>query len=48
MQYMRFYGNVRFATLTIFAALTGGILTFVFKGDPKLIPESCTKQTVPV
>lgn len=38
MQYMRFYGNVRFATLTVFAALTGGILTFVFKGDPKLAP----------
>lgn len=38
MQYMRFYGNVCFATLTIFAALTGGILTFVFKGDPKLTP----------
>lgn len=38
MEYMRFYGNVRFATLTVFAALTGGILTFIFKGDSNLTP----------
>lgn len=32
MQWMRFYGNLRFA------ALTAGILTFVFKADMKLTP----------
>ncbi len=38
MEYMRFYGNVRFATLTVFAALTRGILTFIFKRESHLTP----------
>jgi hypothetical protein len=31
MQMLRFYGNMRFAVLTVFAALTGGLVAFLGK-----------------
>lgn len=33
MQMLRFYGNMRFALLTVFAALTGGLLAFLGKAE---------------
>ena len=32
---MRHYGNMRFAQLTLFGALTAGLLTVVFTTDPR-------------
>ena len=33
---VRFYGNMRFAQLTLFSALTAALLTIVFKTQPEL------------
>ena len=33
---IRFYGNMRFAQLTLFSALTAGLLAIIFKTDPPL------------
>jgi len=33
---LRFYGNMRFAQLTLFSAVTAALLTFIFKLDPPL------------
>jgi hypothetical protein len=40
-EHIRFYGNMRFGTLTIFVALTGGLIALVFGKDslsPPLTP----------
>jgi hypothetical protein len=42
MQLVRFYGNVRFAALSVFMALTGALLVIVFKSTPPLSPEITT------
>jgi hypothetical protein len=36
---LRFYGNLRFAQLTLFFAITVGLLTVIFKLEPKLEPQ---------
>lgn len=38
MQYLRFLGNLRFAGLTVFIAITAGLLTLIFKSEPLLKP----------
>ena len=38
MQLIRFYGNFRFAILTLFIAANAGLLTIIYKTDPKLPP----------
>lgn len=34
---LRFYGNMRFAQLTLFSAITAALLTIIFKTEPPLV-----------
>ncbi len=39
---IRFYGNMRFAQLTLFTAITAALLTIVFTIEPKLLEPTRT------